>query len=111
TAPSGIRTPGLVMPAIAVPPRPGAVSAAPVAQLLRPASTVLAGGLAAEVEHLRQAEARYRWVRAHVENGTVRLKGFVQRWEDMYDLARAVSHLPGVQHVILEAVHTIPSRK
>jgi hypothetical protein len=110
TGPSGSRTPGLVMPAIPVPPRPGAVTA-PAAQLMRPASTAPAGSLAAAVEHLRQGEARYRWVRADVQDGTVRLKGFVPRWEDMYDLARAVSHLPGVQHVVLEAVHTIPTRQ
>lgn len=71
-----------------------------------PANSVSLDELIQSVEHLRQGNVRLSRVRAEVEAGTVRLRGSVQSWEDLFELARGISLLPGVERVILQDVKT-----
>jgi osmotically-inducible protein OsmY len=62
------------------------------------------------VDRLRARDERFREVRPEVQGGIVRLRGPVPHWSDMYELAQAVSRIPGVQRVILEEVRTRQER-
>jgi hypothetical protein len=56
------------------------------------------------IDTLRRADARFDRIQTEVRNGVVYLRGSISRWEDLFDLARSVSRLPGVKRVILEEV-------
>jgi hypothetical protein len=88
-APSG--PPLLVMPAIRVPTA---------------ASRLAPGELVLQIEALRRRDGRFRGVHAVVTGGVVTLGGNVAAWEDLFELARTVSRIPGVERVILGDVHT-----
>ncbi len=62
--------------------------------------------LVGRITALQQSEPKYMGIVADVQNGVVRLGGTVTRWEDIFALARMISHLPGVERVILHDVRT-----
>jgi BON domain len=105
------RPSGVLVPRIALPERPGSTERAPSAVLLRPTGLHSSVDLNAEVDRLRQEEVRFRWVRSEVSGGVVHLRGFVHRWEDVFDLARAAAQLPGVERVVLEGIHLVPQKR
>lgn len=61
-------------------------------------------GLADAVEKLRRADQRYWRIAAEVVGGTVHLRGVADSREDVFALARAVSHVPGVERVVVAEV-------
>jgi hypothetical protein len=99
------------MPRITPPERPGSTGRAPSAVLLLPTGLHTSADLAGEVDRLRDEDVRFRWVRSEVSGRVVHLRGFVHRWEDVLDLARAAAQLPGVERVVLEGIHLIPPRR
>src|SRR5262249_2971327 len=60
------------------------------------------------VQHLILAEERFRGLRYEVKHGKVYLGGIVQRWSDLYELSQAVTHIPGVESVLLRDVRREP---
>jgi osmotically-inducible protein OsmY len=62
--------------------------------------------LAAMVEHVRAADPRFADVRAEISNGRVTLSGSVASAEDLIELGRMLSQLPGVRNVDLRGVRT-----
>ena len=60
--------------------------------------------LAGEIDRLRKGNDRFRRVEYTVNGGVVHLRGSIQRGEDLMELAQAVSHLPGVERVIVTNV-------
>jgi hypothetical protein len=75
------------------------VPAAPLAK------TQAASDLDRAVQTLQQSDLRFRRVVWQVRGRVVTLRGTVSSWDDVYDLARLLSRLPGVERVVLEAVH------
>jgi hypothetical protein len=57
--------------------------------------------LAQRVVQLRDQEARWHRIQVEVRDRAVILHGVVARGEDLMDLARGVSRLPGVERVVL----------
>jgi hypothetical protein len=47
-------------------------------------------------------------LRAEVRGGLVFLSGTVYRWEDLYQLARTLGRLPGVERVVFKDIKTDP---
>ncbi len=77
--------------------------------LLPPITLVLPSAdpdLVGRITAIQQSEPKYLGIVADVQNGVVRLGGTVSRWEDIFALARMISHLPGVERVILQDVRT-----
>jgi hypothetical protein len=68
-----------------------------------------ANDVAQAVEHLRQANPRLGGVRPEVRGRVVRLNGSVYAWPDLYDFAKAVAQLPGVERVVLGGVTLDPN--
>jgi osmotically-inducible protein OsmY len=91
-----------------VPTSPPAAAPANGVALLPPIAleTDTPADLPAAVARLQQADPRFRAVQASIDNGEVRLNGLVQRWEDIFELAKQIARLPGVERVILVEVHT-----
>jgi osmotically-inducible protein OsmY len=94
------------MPLVSLPgypahPMPSVPASAPA-----PSPETKTPDLGKTVEALRLNDARYRRVQPEVRDGVVYLRGTVLRWEHLYDLAKAVSTLPGVQRVVLQDVHS-----
>src|SRR5262249_31820616 len=67
------------------------------------------GDLLQSIERIRQAEERFRDVRAEVVDGAVFIRGSVRRGEDQFDLAQQISRLPGVTRVVLAEVRVEPA--
>ena len=67
--------------------------------------------IASAVQSLLQADERYRRVRFELKEGKVYFSGAVVRWSDLEQLARAVTHIPGVVGVVLADVQTGRSEK
>ncbi len=84
-------------------------SQAPAAVLLPPVRPESSLPIAAAVEALRRKEERFRPIRPRVHGAQVYLHGTGSRWQDLFDFAKAVSLLPGVERVILQDVHAEPS--
>jgi hypothetical protein len=99
-----------VMPAIAVPPRPGNGTNQPAATIGKPEGGERPQKLIFVVDRLRQRDARFRWIHPEVQGGIVRLRGAVYNRQDLFDFAQAVSRLPGVERVVVEDVQVIPSK-
>lgn len=74
-----------------------------------PAIAVSPGDPAQAVERLRQANDRLRGVRPEWSGRAVRLHGTVLAWQDLYDFAKAVAHVPGVERVVLDGVRLDPN--
>jgi len=62
-------------------------------------------GLAQAIESLRLSDERFKRVQAQAAGGIVTLRGTVDRWEHLFDFAKQISRLPGVQRVLFEGVH------
>jgi hypothetical protein len=62
--------------------------------------------LAEAVERLQQQDLRFRRIRPEVRGDTVFLRGWVARWEDLFDLAKGIARLNGVERVVLEQIQT-----
>jgi osmotically-inducible protein OsmY len=58
------------------------------------------------VDAERLKDERFYQVRPEVRGGVVYLRGTVYRAEHIYELARSVSRLPGVERVVLENIQT-----
>ena len=54
------------------------------------------------LEQLRRSSERFRPIRIEVQGGAVRLWGNAARGEDVFNFAQHISHLPGVERVIVE---------
>jgi BON domain len=68
-------------------------------------SSPLAANLIQEqIERLRRSDARFAGLRVDLKEGIVSLSGVASHWEHVYDLARSIARLPGVQRVILKDV-------
>jgi hypothetical protein len=63
-----------------------------------------AAAVSSAVQGLILGEEKYRRVRYEVKQGKVYLSGTVYRWADLQELARAVTHIPGVEGVVLKEV-------
>ena len=61
--------------------------------------------LAKSVETLQLKEARFKRIKPEVRGAVVYLRGDVFRWDHLYELARAIANLPGVERVVLQDVH------
>jgi osmotically-inducible protein OsmY len=68
------------------------------------ASSDVASDLTKAVESLRLSDKRFQRIVAAVRGGTVYLGGSVYRWDHLHELARSISHLPGVRDVVFEDV-------
>jgi hypothetical protein len=79
---------------------------------LEPLRAVPDSVLLAAVERLCSSETRFGRVQTEVHNGTITLRGPVERAEDGMDLARKVARFPGVTDVILRTREspTLPGR-
>jgi hypothetical protein len=109
-------------PVPGVPPRPKAQTPAGTAVVITPpltlprppeagpATSPLPGSVPLEraIERLREGDMRLRMIRVEVQDGIVRLRGIGARAEDIMELAGAVSRLPGVKRVIVEAMNALP---
>jgi osmotically-inducible protein OsmY len=69
--------------------------------LLTPVAILPPTSLAEEVGKLLRGCPRFSGVRAEVLGGVVTFRGAAATREDLFDLAASVSHLPGVERVIL----------
>jgi osmotically-inducible protein OsmY len=96
------RTP---MPLVSLPGYPAHDSPpAPPAVSPKPAESN-GGALSKAVEALRLSDTRFHRLQPEVRGGVVYLRGNVFRWDHVYELARSISNLPGVERVVLEKVH------
>jgi hypothetical protein len=86
--PADERTDTAVLPAIAV---PAAAPALPPDQA---------------IARLQRGDPRFRDLRAEPRGGQVRLTGSAASWQDVYDLARALADLPGVERVVFDQIRT-----
>lgn len=105
TAPPAMR------PAWQAPPAPAArnqgvvlMPAIPLPAQAQAAGSAQGSELAQAVELLRQGNTRLNRVRAEVKGKVVHLHGFVYAWNDLYEFAKQLSRLSGVERVILESV-------
>lgn len=78
----------VLMPAIPLPMRPHA-------------SSVTSDELNRQIERLCRSSHRYRNVQFTCTQGVVHLHGTVERSEDLIELARAISHIAGVERVVM----------
>jgi hypothetical protein len=102
--PRGVPTPpGDSVSLLAPVPLSGQPSPAPPPVTASPGLT-----LAQRVVQLRDQQARWHRVQVEVRDRAVFLHGVVARGEDLMDLARAVSRLPGVERVVLGNVQVAP---
>jgi osmotically-inducible protein OsmY len=67
-----------------------------------------AAAISGAVQSLIQSDQRYRRVRYEVKQGQVFLGGVVGRWSDLRELSVAVTHIPGVDSVVLREVRAEP---
>jgi hypothetical protein len=88
-----------VLPALAVPTPPPVT----VETVHRPAFPTLDK----QVESLRAANVRLRYLQVRVHDGRVYLSGWVYNWADLHQLTAAVALLPGVRHVIVGEIRMV----
>ena len=62
--------------------------------------------LSSSVEKLTGSDPRFRGLRPEIDGGIIRLRGTAGRWEDVMELAQLISHIGGVERVILQDVRT-----
>jgi|GEM_PF-4351918 len=97
------RTP---MPLVSLPGYPAHDSQpAPPPAITKPAEYSGGGALAKAVEALRLSDTRFHRLQPELRGGVVYLRGNAFRWDHVYELARSISKLPGVERVVLEKVH------
>jgi osmotically-inducible protein OsmY len=78
----------------------------PAIRLPGPAPAAAAVPLEEAVRRLRQRDARFQGIQAEVRAGQVYLSGSVAHWQDAYELAAAITHLAGVERVVLDQIQT-----
>jgi hypothetical protein len=61
-----------------------------------------------EIETLRRSSPHFSQLRAELDNGVVSLSGSASRWEQVYDLGRAIARMPGVKRVVFKDVQADP---
>ncbi len=76
----------------------------PSVVLLKPVPIAPGGTLVEEVERLRQQDARFGAIKAEIQGRTIYLRGDAGHRQDLQELARRVSRLPGVEQVIVREV-------
>lgn len=109
--PSNAPSPGIqLMPAIPL----GASDAKPQAAAAKPQAVTKPQALAVNpqaeiIRRLQQDNPRLSRVRVEVTGGVVRLHGTVSAWTDLYEFAKQLSHVAGVERVILENVRLEPA--
>lgn len=98
-APAVTQSPGIqLMPAIplgASDAKPPAAATTPEAPSKPPADVI---------RRLQQENPRLARLRLETAGGVVRLHGTVSAWTDLYEFAKKLSHVAGVERVILENV-------
>jgi len=92
-------------------PRQNAGPLLPFIDIPRPSTAATAASdqgewLIEAVTRVQRSNPRFRQLRPEVRGRTVRLDGTVQRWDDAQELARRLTHLPGVEHVVLGDIRT-----
>lgn len=60
------------------------------------------------IEQLRQSDPRFRLLKPQLQGGVVYLYGMAARWEDVHDLTRLLTALPGVDRVTLRNLQIDP---
>ncbi|HEV3117437.1 MAG TPA: BON domain-containing protein [Gemmataceae bacterium] len=92
------------MPLVSLPGYPVRdVMPTPAAPALAPAAEKSVD-LATAVESFRTRDARYQGIKPEIRGHVVVLRGTVLRWDHLYDLARSVSTIRGVERVVLDNV-------
>jgi hypothetical protein len=94
----------LVMPTLSLPLAPPLGSSVPEARPPTPSVRQSASSLSQAIEALRLADDRFHKVRVEVRGDAVYLGGTIYCWDHLFELARAVSRLPGVRQVQFEDV-------
>jgi hypothetical protein len=94
-------------------PRAATLGDMPSLSLMSPSASAPAleappAGLAEAIETLRLQDDRFRRIKPELRGQVVHLRGTVARWDHLYDLARMVARLRGVERVVLEDIHTNP---
>jgi hypothetical protein len=89
------------MPTIILPSVPPAED---TPQSARPSSPQNKDSLVQAIEALRFADQRFWGIRAEARRDSVYLCGVVDRWDHLFEFARAVARLPGVRQVLFEEV-------
>src|SRR5262249_39477250 len=67
--------------------------------------------LAAAIQKIRDSDRRFQEMLPDVVGGVVSLRGMSQSWEDIFDFAERIAHVPGVERVILQDVRTPKDRR
>jgi osmotically-inducible protein OsmY len=86
-------------------PAAGTMPAAPTPPvvLLRPVEARETPSLIVRIDRLRQRDDRFRAIHLQVQGGLVTLGGIVAHADDLYEFARQVAHVPGVERIILDS--------
>lgn len=92
------------IPPMLLSPAPSPVDSARATLPSPPAGLPATSNLEQAIETLRLVDDRFRGIRVQVRGDTVYLRGTVFRWEHLFELARSVSRVPGVRHVLFEEV-------
>ena len=74
-------------------------------KVLRGRPSFVARGFMQTVKHHSGEYKMASWP-VRVDGKTVRLNGAVMQWADVYDLARRIARLPGVERVVLGDIRT-----
>ena len=93
-----------VMPALVLPAQPSVADAARPRIPPSPAGPQTTSSLLERIEALRLADDRFRGIRVEVRGDAVYLRGTVYSWDQLFELARSISQLPGVRRVLFEEV-------
>jgi hypothetical protein len=92
-----------IMPPIQIPAGPQRTVSSFEPPMTPPVSKVSSlPPLVETLEQLRRSSERFRPIRIEVQGGVVRLWGNAARGEDVFTFAQRISHLPGVERVIVE---------
>jgi hypothetical protein len=89
-----------VLPAIRIPVQAGGASA----------GTDAGEALIEAVTRLQRADPRFSRLHAEVRGKTVHLRGEVQGWTVVHELARTMARLPGVERVVLGDIRALGPR-
>ena len=102
----GMNAQAKVMPQIVISSGKEGARAARSVSLLRPVAPSADAALASAVDQLKASYSALGGVRADIHGGIIHLSGAVAAWDDLLRFAQAVSRIPGVERVILDAVNT-----
>ena len=97
--------PIVIMPPISLTSGQQAASAANT-ELAEPTAVAPRSELKVAVDRLRRQDPALHGIQAQVDGRIVMLTGKVSSWENLLELARSISRLPGVERVILDKINT-----